>query len=73
MNNAKTSLQSEEVYHTVANDLYADTSASTNYDYPKCAPADSLDNETYTYVQTKQPNRDEASPNGTANTLITSK
>ena len=66
-------VQSGEGYHTVTNDLYADTSASAHYEYSKCGPADSPDNEKYTYIETKQLNEDGASPYEIPNTLVTSK
>ena len=56
---AKNAVQPEEVYCNVDND-YANTSASTNYDSPKCDPAASPDNENYAYDQREQPDEDEA-------------
>ena len=73
VNSVENPVQSGEVYRTVANELYADTSAPANYDYSKCGPADSPDYKNYTYVQTNQPDEDGASPYEIPNTLVTSK
>ena len=73
INSVENPVESGEVYRTVANELYADTSASVNYEYSKSGPADSLDNENCMYVQTNQLDEDGTSPYEIPNTLITSK
>ena len=65
-------MQSQEFYCTVVNDLYADTSAAAHHDYYKCGPADSPDDENYTYVRTNQKVVSETSTYGTPNVLVTS-
>ena len=66
-------VQSGEVYRTVTNDLYADTSGSRNYNYYKCGPADFPDDQNHTYVQTNHSSEDETSPYEIPKTLVTSK
>ena len=73
VNNVQNAKQSQEVYCTVANDLYADTSTPAQHDYSKCGPADSPDDENYMYIQTNQLDESEASTYETPNTLVTSK
>ena len=66
---------SQEVYnyHTLANNLYADTSASSMHDYSTCGPAESPNNESYDYVQTRKMDQSEATPYEVPTTLATSK
>ena len=64
---------SQEYYHTITNDLYADGNASTNYDYTKRGPEVPPDDENYAYVRTVQPDESEAPAYDTTSTLTTSK
>ena len=64
---------SKEVYRTLANNLYADTSASPMHDYSMCGPVESPNNESYEYVQTRKLDKTEAAPYEVPKTLATSK
>ena len=64
---------SQEVYSTLAKDLYADTSASPMHDYPTCGPAESPNNQNYEYVQTRKLDKSEATTYEVPTTLATSK
>ena len=64
---------SQEVYRTPANNLYADESASPMHDYSICRPAESPNNESYEYVQTRRPEKSTAAPYEIPTTLATSK
>ena len=62
-----------EVYRTLANDLYAESSASTVHDNSICGPAESPNNHHYEYVLTRKLEESEASPYEVPITLATSK
>lgn len=71
-NVASSTTQSQEFYHTVANDLYDDTGAKPeDHDYSRCGPAEPADDENYTYIQTKQLVESESSSCVALNTPVT--
>ena len=64
---------SQQAYRTVANDLYAEESASSLHDYSMCGPVETPNNESYVYVQTRRPEKSEDTPYEVPTTLATSK
>ena len=64
---------SQEVYRTLANDLYAERSESSVHHYSTCGPAESSTKHNYEYVQTMKLEESEAAPYEVPTTLTTSK